>query len=66
MTNEPPTGLQANLLRSYQSDPVKDSEFYEGCPGKEKIFSKVSLILGEEVEEEKTQNPLDQKPYPVV
>ncbi|PSN39719.1 Dynein heavy chain 7 [Blattella germanica] len=44
MTNEPPTGLQQNLLRSYQSDPVKEPEFYEGCPGKEKEF--VKLLYG--------------------
>nr|CAH7724837.1 unnamed protein product [Callosobruchus chinensis] len=31
MTNEAPTGLQNNLLKSYISDPVKNPEFYEGC-----------------------------------
>nr|CAH7749860.1 unnamed protein product [Callosobruchus chinensis] len=31
MTNEAPTGLQNNLLKSYVSDPVKNPEFYEGC-----------------------------------
>ncbi|XP_011557170.3 dynein axonemal heavy chain 12 [Plutella xylostella] len=41
MTNEPPTGLQHNLFRSYNSEPVKESEFFEGCPGKDKIFSKL-------------------------
>ncbi|XP_041984652.1 dynein axonemal heavy chain 12 [Aricia agestis] len=41
MTNEPPTGLQHNLNRSYLSEPVKEKEFFEGCPGKEKIFSKL-------------------------
>lgn len=30
MTNEPPTGLQQNLLRSYQSEPINDPSFYEG------------------------------------
>ncbi|XP_052747070.1 dynein axonemal heavy chain 12 [Bicyclus anynana] len=41
MTNEPPTGLQHNLLRSYLSEPLKEPEFYEGCPGKDKAFSKL-------------------------
>ncbi|RVE47759.1 hypothetical protein evm_007648 [Chilo suppressalis] len=41
MTNEPPTGLQHNLFRSYNSEPLKESEFFEGCPGKDKPFSKL-------------------------
>lgn len=41
MTNEPPTGLQHNLNRSYISEPLKEPEFYEGCPDKDKIFSKL-------------------------
>jgi dynein heavy chain len=30
ITNEPPTGLQKNLLRSYNSEPMNDEEFYAG------------------------------------
>uniref|UniRef100_A0A2S2NH01 Dynein heavy chain 12, axonemal n=1 Tax=Schizaphis graminum TaxID=13262 RepID=A0A2S2NH01_SCHGA len=41
MTNEPPTGLQANMLRSYQSYPVKDQNFFDGCLGKTNIFTKL-------------------------
>ncbi|CAG9566775.1 unnamed protein product [Danaus chrysippus] len=41
MTNEPPTGLQHNLNRSYLSEPLKEPEFFEGCPGKDKTFSKL-------------------------
>ncbi|VVD03486.1 unnamed protein product [Leptidea sinapis] len=41
MTNEPPTGLQHNLNRSYLSEPLKEPEFFEGCPGKDKPFSKL-------------------------
>ncbi|XP_049547176.1 dynein axonemal heavy chain 12 [Anopheles darlingi] len=44
MTNEPPTGLQQNLLRSYRSEPMNDDAFYTGCPGKDRAFSK--LLFG--------------------
>ncbi|KAK4876149.1 hypothetical protein RN001_012571 [Aquatica leii] len=41
MTNEPPTGLQQNLLRSYINEPVKDETFYSGCPGRDLMFARL-------------------------
>ncbi|KAI8615245.1 dynein heavy chain and region D6 of dynein motor-domain-containing protein [Chytriomyces sp. MP71] len=31
MTNEPPKGLRANLIKNYLSDPLNEKSFYEGC-----------------------------------
>lgn len=41
MTNEPPTGLQSNLLRSYNSEPMNDTDFYMGCPERDRAFTKL-------------------------
>ena len=44
MTNEPPKGLKANLLKSYLNDPVSDNSFYTGCD-KQVAFEKMLFSL---------------------
>ncbi|XP_025074096.1 dynein heavy chain 7, axonemal-like [Pogonomyrmex barbatus] len=36
-----PLQLKQSLLRAYRSEPVRSKEFYDGCPGKDKEFSKL-------------------------
>ncbi|KAI8853125.1 dynein heavy chain and region D6 of dynein motor-domain-containing protein [Chytridium lagenaria] len=40
MTNEPPKGLKANLMKSYLSDPIAEKTFYDGCK-QQAIFEKM-------------------------
>ncbi|CAL1684795.1 unnamed protein product [Lasius platythorax] len=36
-----PLRLKQSLLRAYRSEPVRSKEFFEGCPGRDKEFSKL-------------------------
>jgi dynein heavy chain, axonemal len=48
MTNEPPKGLRANLMKSYLGDPINDKTFYEGTnegPTKQAVFEKMMFGL---------------------
>ncbi|VVC38387.1 Dynein heavy chain, domain-2,Dynein heavy chain domain,Dynein heavy chain, P-loop containing D4 domain,P- [Cinara cedri] len=44
MTNEPPKGLRANIIKSYTSDPIGNEEFFEGCSNQSSNFKK--MIFG--------------------
>lgn len=44
MTNEPPTGLKENIMRSYNSEPINDESFYTGVVNQAGAFTR--LLFG--------------------
>lgn len=61
MTNEPPTGLQQNLLRLFTNEPVKNKQFFDGCHQKSKLFRRLLYGLAffhAVVQERRTFGPL--------
>ena len=45
ITNEPPQGLRANLLKSYMTDPISDSRFFESVKHKSLVKIKNSATI---------------------
>ncbi|XP_076756861.1 dynein heavy chain at 62B [Xylocopa sonorina] len=45
MTNEPPTGLQNNIMRSYKSEATKDLDFFDTKSNKKRTYSKLLYAL---------------------
>jgi dynein heavy chain, axonemal len=44
MTNEPPKGLRANLIKSYISDPINDPAFFKGSKN-QPVFERMLFAL---------------------
>nr|XP_034175500.1 dynein heavy chain 12, axonemal isoform X3 [Osmia lignaria] len=45
MTNEPPTGLQNNIMRSYKAEAARDPDFFDTDPRKKRAYSKLLYAL---------------------
>lgn len=43
--DEPPKGVKAQLIKYFQTSIIKDSAFFNGCPGKDKTFTKLMYAV---------------------
>nr|XP_012154186.1 PREDICTED: dynein heavy chain 12, axonemal isoform X1 [Megachile rotundata] len=45
MTNEPPSGLQNNIMRSYKAEAARDADYFDNDPRKRRAYSKLLYAL---------------------
>jgi hypothetical protein len=62
MTSEPPTGMRANLLKSYLNEPVSDTNFFSSFNKPEVDHQHVCVHQCENIEEYVLRDSLTKRP----